>query len=108
MLPPQAIPVPVTLAIWLASAPPAGWLGVVLAARDGRPTIVEVVPGSPAAAAGLLPGDQVMSVGGASSPDLEHAIAAISARRAGERLVLLVRRGSKPVRVEARLMARPD
>lgn len=53
----------------------AGALGVVLAQHDGRPTVRDVLPGSPAAKAGLLPGDVLVAIDGETTAGLDAAAA---------------------------------
>jgi eukaryotic-like serine/threonine-protein kinase len=49
-----------------------GAVGAGLRFRQGRVFVVEVVPGSPAAQAGLAPGDEVVTVNGLDTPSLLH------------------------------------
>lgn len=49
----------------LAETPDVGGLGLLLAARDGRITVLGVLPGSSAAQAGVLAGDVLLEAGGA-------------------------------------------
>ena len=49
------------------NAAPAGWLGVVIGEKDGKPVIDAVAPESPAEAAGLEEGDVVVTLGGAAA-----------------------------------------
>ncbi len=60
-----------------------------------NPTILEVVPGSPAAAAGLRPGDELLSVNGVVLTDVieyqqlaDEELVALQVRRAGETSLL--------------------
>lgn len=46
-------------------------IGVVVDSRSVPPTIVSVIPGSPAAAAGLKPGDVILAVDGTSTDTLQ-------------------------------------
>lgn len=53
-----------------------GWLGLSLRSENLSPQVVRVLPGSPASAAGILPGDVLASVGQhriASYPDAANA-----------------------------------
>jgi regulator of sigma E protease len=67
--------------------------GVDAVLRD-RPVIGVVQPGSPAASAGLLPGDEILSIDGAPQKDWEDALVAI-AIRPDRSLQLRVRRGAE-------------
>jgi carboxyl-terminal processing protease len=48
----------------LAERPDVGGLGMLLATRDGRVSVLSVLPGSPADQAGVAAGDQVLEAGG--------------------------------------------
>ena len=67
--------------------------GVDAVLRD-RPVIGVVQPGSPAATAGLLPGDEILAIDGAPQKDWEDALVAI-AIRPDRSLQLRVRRGAE-------------
>ncbi|HYU42159.1 MAG TPA: RIP metalloprotease RseP [Vicinamibacteria bacterium] len=67
--------------------------GVDAVLRD-RPVIGMVQPGSPAATAGLLPGDEILAIDGAPQKDWEDALVAI-AIRPDRSLQLRVRRGAE-------------
>ena len=62
------------------------------------PVIGEVMPGRPAEAAGLVPGDRVDSAGGQAIASWEMMQRAIE-RSAGRPLALVLARGGRPVRV---------
>ena len=67
----------------------SGFLGVKLTSSAGLPpTVDSVLPGSPAAHAGLHPGEQIVSVEGLSVETTEDAIAAIRSRGVGARIRL--------------------
>ncbi len=57
------VPVEHAAAFAAASARPVPAFGVVLGRRASYPYVLEVVPGSPAAAAGLLPGEYIERIG---------------------------------------------
>jgi regulator of sigma E protease len=67
-------------------------------------TVEQVVPGSPAATAGLQPGDRVVSVGGEAGPpeDLAETIR----NSEGQPIAVTIERGGEEQTLEAR--ARPD
>jgi membrane-associated protease RseP (regulator of RpoE activity) len=84
-------------AVSAAVAGPAGWLGMSVAESSvpGRWTIVEVVPGGPAATAGIASGDELRGVNGrlvASADDVSQALTAITA---GQRVQLTVARADQ-------------
>ncbi|MFQ5889273.1 MAG: RIP metalloprotease RseP [Gemmatimonadota bacterium] len=67
------------------------------------PIVGQVVPGSPAEAAGLLPGDRILSVEGVAVRDFSEVTMSIEPR-AGEELTLTVARGGRTLE----LLVRPD
>jgi regulator of sigma E protease len=71
------------------------------ASRSDRPVIGAVAAGSPAEAAGLLVGDEILAIGETSVPSWEQADYQI-ALRPGEALDLRVRRGVEELDVEVR------
>lgn len=84
-------------AVTAAVAGPAGWLGMSVAESSvpGRWAIVEVVPGGPAATAGIASGDELRGVNGrivASADDVSQALTAITA---GQRVQLTVARADQ-------------
>jgi regulator of sigma E protease len=62
------------------------------------PSVTAVEPGSPAAAAGLEPGDQIQRVDGRPVPSVEDFVDYVS-ERAGETIVLGIGRGSRVLEV---------
>jgi hypothetical protein len=75
--------------------------GVWLHLTDGTFEVVEVVPGTPAAEAGLLAGDRIVSVDGVPPPRLGlHGFRTLLRERpAGTRVELRVRRGESVRRI---------
>jgi thiol-disulfide isomerase/thioredoxin len=96
-----------TLLLLCLTIPAPGWLGVGLEDRPGGAVIVEVVPGSPAQAAGLQPGDVFVSIAGAPTADLDSVAARIGAARAGSRIAIVVRRDGAALEVVATLAEPP-
>lgn len=84
-------------------APPNGGLGVTLSDSESGPQIISVVRESPAAKAGLLPEDHITKVNKKSTPTMEELIETIKGFRPGERIVLSVLRGEKPLTIRATL-----
>lgn len=71
-------------------------VGLEVGLKDGVMTVIAPIEGSPADRAGLLPGDQVVSVDGRPTADLGLADAVSLIRgRAGEKVVLRMRRPPK-------------
>lgn len=75
---------------------PDGWLGLVLHTRGGLAFVKRVIEGWPAADAGILPGDQLLSVGSvmAQAPRLNRALNAL-AGPAGESIEVRVMRAGE-------------
>lgn len=73
--------------------PWSGLITVDTLLHDGIP-VLRVVPGSPAAAAGLQPGDVLLSADAQPLKSTADLLAAVAARKAGDKLVLQVRGGA--------------
>jgi tetratricopeptide (TPR) repeat protein len=86
-------------------APTRPWSGLVTVDTllgDGVP-VLRVVPGSPGAAAGVQPGDVVLSVDAQKVKGTADLLAAVAARKPGDKLALQVRgvaAGSSPRTVD--------
>jgi putative serine protease PepD len=87
-----------------------GYLGVTM----GEPTggqdgalVQEVAPGSPAAKAGLRPGDLVVAIDGQSVADYGELGARIRAHKPGDQVTLKVVRGGSETTITATLSQRP-
>ncbi len=105
-----------------ASAPPAeeqpeqaakgpGWLGVELAAQpptEAGVMVRDVVPHSPAQAAGLSAGDILISIDGEVVSRPGDVVRLIAQRRAGARVAVAFRRGDADRLAAVVLEARPD
>jgi peroxiredoxin len=88
-----------------------GWLGVELAAAEPHEPGVRVrrvLRGSPAARAGLVPGDLILRVDGQGVREPAHVVRLVGERAAGHRLSLAVRRGDAERLLAVHLDARPD
>jgi putative serine protease PepD len=88
-----------------------GYLGVTpslttTGGRDGA-LIQEVAPDSPAAKAGIQPGDLVVSVDGKAIENYSEMIAAIRAHKPGDKVTLEVVRGGSETTITATLTQRP-
>ena len=83
-----------------------GWLGISLADTE-QPTVATVVPGSPAASVGMLPGDVVLAVGDAKTDSLESFVELFAELNAGEEISLRLRRGDEELKIDVRLASRP-
>lgn len=88
-----------------------GWLGIVVSdAGDqtgGGARVEIVVPGSPAEAAGLVPGDVVSACGSDGVTDTADLMAAMLRRRPGDPVAIMVWRDGKKQRMEVSLGERP-
>ncbi len=85
------------LLLWLTTPAEAGWLGVQL--RDGAPDpaagpagllVGTVIPGSPAAEAGIQPGDRILAIQGRPILGAQETVEAIRALAPGTPLQLKV------------------
>lgn len=90
-----------------AAAP--AWLGVDtidLPTANGA-TVVDVVPGSPADAAGLQPGDVITQVGGRTVQTPNDLQSALAGMRAGQRVEIQYQRGPSSATTQVTLAPRP-
>lgn len=95
------------LSLLFAAFVPEGWLGVYLDAERDEPVVVEVIPDSPAAKAGLQLGDVIVRIGEEAAPSQQRVRARLAAAQPGDRWEVLVRRGGAEHRVYVRLGERP-
>ena len=73
---------------------------------EGRLTVRQVVPGSGAEKAGILPGDVFVTVDGRTTVSLRDLVEIIGRRKVGERVKVVLRRGERDETVEVTLGAR--
>jgi putative serine protease PepD len=88
-----------------------GWLGVAGSDRDGHPNGVQVSavsPKSPAAAAGLVPGDVITQVDGRQIDGMAELMADVRRHRPGDQVDLTVVQGDRSRSVVADLAAWAD
>ena len=78
--------------------------------RDGGQGVIVtlVEPDTPAAAAGVEPGDLIVEVDGSSTNGSAGLIAAIRDRQAGDTVTIVIQRGDEPLDLTVELTARPD
>eukprot|EP00904_Undaria_pinnatifida_P001945 jgi/Undpi1/11751/HiC_scaffold_37.g14046.m1 len=102
-----ALVLPLVLAATaVAQSQKTGWLGVYLA--DGNaPVVAEVIPGSPAAKAGLKARDRFLAVDRDKTASTESFVAAIRRHGPGDRVTLRLRRGDREVVTKVKLGERP-
>jgi S1-C subfamily serine protease len=87
-----------------------GYLGVTMAPPTGNQDgalVQDVASGSPAAKAGLRPGDLVVGIDGQSVADQGELAARIRAHQPGEKITLKVVRGGNETTITATLTERP-
>jgi thiol-disulfide isomerase/thioredoxin len=120
--PPRAVaPVPPPPAASASSSPSVavapvdpdapGWLGVELAAvppGEAGVMVRDVVPGAPAAQAGIQAGDRLLTVDGEPVARPQDVVRNVSRHRAGERLSLGLERAGATRLLAVPLGARPD
>lgn len=85
----------------------AGYLGVAVEPADGGVRVVEVMPKTAAAQAGLKVADLIESVDGRAVSDPASFAAALQKRRPGEEVTLKLRRGDAAKELRAKLQKRP-
>lgn len=81
----------------------AGTLGVQLDESAAEPVIVRVFPDMPAAEAGLLVNDRLLSVEGRPTPNREALVRAVRELNPGDRVKIEVERAGEIVKLEATL-----
>lgn len=86
-----------------AEAPKSGYLGVVLDDSTGSLSVEDVAKNSPAAKAGLKPGDKVIAVNGSLVKDIEELGTLMEPVPAGGKLSLTVERDGKEMSIVATL-----
>jgi len=84
---------------------PRVMLGVALE-NDG--TVSHVLPGTPAAEAGIEPGDVIRRIDGRAVDDAEAIVRLVARKKPGDRITLGLLRGEEKTDVQAVLAERPD
>jgi membrane-associated protease RseP (regulator of RpoE activity) len=86
-----------------------GWLGLVVAesSAPGRWIVDTVAPGGPAAAAGILPGDEVRGVNGIPLRNADEVSQALTAIAPGQQVGMAIARGEEVRDVQLAATARP-
>ncbi|MCU0863208.1 MAG: PDZ domain-containing protein [Planctomycetes bacterium] len=99
----------------VATAPPApaaaagtGYLGVSLDDADDVVAVLQVLPGGPAASAGLQAGDVLLAVGATKTPTREQFRAAMQATKPGDRVSIQIRREGREQAIQVVVGARPE
>jgi S1-C subfamily serine protease len=84
------------------------WLGIDLYNSPfGGPIVVGVVPGSPAQAAGVQPGDVISEVDGQPVATASEFASAIAGKHAGDQVALALERGPAAYVAHVTLATRP-
>ena len=91
-----------------AAAASRVWLGVTGGERDGKVTLLSVIPGGPAAKAMLKEGDVITAVEGKDVKTYEEVTEAVREKRAGDKLALKVTRGTETLEVMVTIEDRPQ
>jgi len=84
---------------------PQAMLGVALE-NDG--TVSHVLPGTPAADAGIEAGDVIRRIDGRAVDDAMDVVRAVARKKPGDRITLEILHGEEKTEVEAALAERPD
>jgi S1-C subfamily serine protease len=91
-----------------AAATSRPWLGIDVSSTPiGGVTVVGVTPGSPAAAAGLQPGDGIVEVGGQQVASPSDITSAIAGMRPGDHVLVVFQRGPATYTAHVVLGTRP-
>jgi serine protease Do len=80
-----------------------GWLGISLGGGDAGVGILEVIPESAAAKAGLRAGDEIQTVDGQPMKSMDHIIETIGNHSPGEKLAIVLQREGQQLTKEVEL-----
>jgi S1-C subfamily serine protease len=84
------------------------WLGVEMESWPmGGAVVNRVAPSGPAASAGLMPGDLIVSFNGSPVGEASDVTGALARLHPGQVVSVQIRRGSAPMTVQVTLAARP-
>ena len=84
-----------------------GWLGISLGDGDAGVGVADVTEGSPAAKAGLQPGDQIQSIDGQPMRSMEQVVDTVGSHSPGDTLSIQVLRDDQQVTLSAKLQKPP-
>ncbi|GIW78967.1 MAG: hypothetical protein KatS3mg105_0774 [Gemmatales bacterium] len=90
----------------IGSGPPIAYVGVRTASDDA--VINSVVPKSPAAQAGLMPGDRFLAIGSHSIENYKSFVSAVQQHRPGQKVPVKVKRGDREITLTLTLGSRPQ
>lgn len=84
------------------------WLGVAIEAGKEGVLVKDVIPDTPAQAAGLLRGDEILAIDNVAVKKPDELIAAVLAQGVGNEVNVRFRRGGNALEKKIKLKARPD
>jgi serine protease Do len=89
---------------------PAGFLGIFITSPqvDSGAEVDDIVPGSPAAKAGIKKGDIILEINGEKVTDEEFLVNSISKTKPGASVSLKIRRNSKNIVLTMQTTVRPE
>ena len=89
---------------------PAGFLGIFITSPqvDSGAEVDDIVPGSPAAKAGIKKGDIILEINGQKVTDEEFLVNSITKTKPGGNVSLKIRRNSKTVVLTMQTTTRPE
>ncbi|MFT4512447.1 MAG: membrane-associated protease RseP (regulator of RpoE activity) [Planctomycetota bacterium] len=96
------------LSLFLMAPLASGYLGVYLSQDSKEAVVSEVIPGTPAAKAGLKSGDVLLAVGDIKTPTRDKFTAEIQKTKPGTRVKIKLRRNKRVQVVVVRLGERPE
>jgi membrane-associated protease RseP (regulator of RpoE activity) len=107
--PPQPAAAPRPRAAAVPAVPGSGWLGLVVAesATPGRFAVAEVAVGGPAAASGIVAGDEVRAIDGLPLRNSDEVAQALTAIAAGQQVRLAIGRAGQVADVTIEAIPRP-
>jgi len=82
-------------------------LGIVMTTKDGPVAVEKVMEGSAAEAAGILAGDELISLDGLAVEEMSDVVIVVRSRKPGEELRVVLRRGGKELSLTAQFPSRP-
>ena len=101
-----SIPVHVVMRFLARHVDPRPHIGVTVQQVDAHSIIIDVHPDSPAEAAGLIPGDIVVTVNGCSADDTNSLLDGLVATGIGSTVELNISRAGEPIRICPKVIAR--
>lgn len=89
---------------------PAGFLGIFITSPqvDSGAEVDDIVPGSPAAKAGIKKGDIILEINGQKVIDEEFLVNSITKTKVGDKVNLKIRRNGKVITFTLQPVTRPD